>query len=99
MPLVELTGNNGAAEFWQSGPIGSKVGMTCGTTVMESVAVVAHWPASGDWASWPAPASAEESERTSTSVAVLGEEEEQADNKRKMIAAVYLFTVINDPKR
>lgn len=45
--LVELACKVGAAAFKQSGPIGLKVGVTIGSTVMLKVVVVAHCPASG----------------------------------------------------
>jgi hypothetical protein len=47
MPLFDVAGNAGAVAFKQSDPIGLKVGVTFGFTVTVSVAVVAHWPASG----------------------------------------------------
>jgi len=47
MPLLDVVGNEGALEFWQSGPIAVNVGVICGLTVMLSVAVVAHCPADG----------------------------------------------------
>jgi len=46
-PLLDVVGNAGAAEFWQSGPIAVNVGVSCGLTVMVSVAVVAQLPAAG----------------------------------------------------
>ena len=47
IPLLDVPGNAGALEFWQSGPIAENVGVTCGSTVMVNVAVVAHCPAAG----------------------------------------------------
>ena len=47
IPLVEVTGNAGAALFWQSGPIGVNTGVTCELTVMLRVAGAAHCPAAG----------------------------------------------------
>jgi hypothetical protein len=47
MPLVEVAGRTGAVEFRQSDPIGSKVGVTSGSTVTLNVVVVAHCPAVG----------------------------------------------------
>jgi hypothetical protein len=46
-PLLDVVGNVGAVLFWQSGPIAVNVGVICGSMVMLSVAVVAHWPAAG----------------------------------------------------
>jgi hypothetical protein len=40
--LVDVNGNVGAILFWQSGPIGAKVGVTSAVTVTETEAVVAH---------------------------------------------------------
>ena len=45
--FVELPGNTGAAEFWQSGPIALKVGVICGVIVISNVFVVAHCPTLG----------------------------------------------------
>ena len=42
IPLVDVAGNAGAVEFWQSGPIAVNVGVTCGLIVTLTVAVVAH---------------------------------------------------------
>ena len=42
IPLVELAGNNGAVEFWQSGPTCVNAGVTLGVTVIVKVVVVAH---------------------------------------------------------
>ena len=47
MPLLEIAGNAGAAAFWHNGPMALNVGVTCGSIVMLSVVVVAHWPADG----------------------------------------------------
>ena len=47
IPLVEVAGNIGAVEFWQSGPIWVNAGATFGVTVIVKVVVVAHWPAAG----------------------------------------------------
>ena len=47
MPFNEVVGNTGAAEPEQIGVIAANVGVTVGFTVTASVAVVAHWPASG----------------------------------------------------
>jgi hypothetical protein len=42
--FVELAGNDGAAEFRQSGPICAKVGTIALVIRTFIVAVVAHWP-------------------------------------------------------
>ena len=42
MPLLEVNGSAGAAEFRQSEPNGLKVGVTFGVTVTSIVVVVAH---------------------------------------------------------
>jgi len=47
MPLLDIKGNAGAAEFRQSEPNGLKVGVISGLTVTSIVVGVAHWPASG----------------------------------------------------
>ena len=47
IPLFDVAGRAGAVLFWHSGPIAVKVGVICGSTVMLSVAVIAHWPADG----------------------------------------------------
>jgi hypothetical protein len=48
MALFELPGREGAAEFWQSGPIWVNVGMIeGGITTIVKVVVEAHWPAVG----------------------------------------------------
>ncbi len=46
-PFVDEAGRAGGVEFWQSGPIVLKVGVTCGVMFIVSGAVVAHCPASG----------------------------------------------------
>jgi hypothetical protein len=46
-PLLDVAGRVCAAEFWHSGPIALNVGVSCGSMVMLSVAVVAHSPADG----------------------------------------------------
>jgi hypothetical protein len=46
-PLVDVVGSVGAVLFWHSGPIAVNVGVTCGSIVMLSDAVVAHCPAAG----------------------------------------------------
>ena len=47
IPLLDVNGRAGAVLFWQSGPIAVNAGIICGSTVMLSVAVVAHCPAAG----------------------------------------------------
>ena len=47
MPLLDVAGNAGAVLFWQSGPIVLNVGVSCGSTVMINVPVVAHCPVAG----------------------------------------------------
>ncbi len=47
MLLLEVPGNNGAVEFWHSGPICVNTGVTFRLTLTVNVAVVAHWPAAG----------------------------------------------------
>lgn len=47
MPLVEVAGNDGAPEFWQSGPIALNVGVTGAVITMVIVVVVPHWPPFG----------------------------------------------------
>ena len=42
IPLVEVMGKVGGAEFWQRAPIALNVGVTGGLIVIFSVAVVAH---------------------------------------------------------
>ncbi len=46
-PFKEVVDNAGAAAFWQSEPIGLKVGVSFGFTVIVSVVVLAHCPAVG----------------------------------------------------
>jgi hypothetical protein len=45
--LVELAGRAGGVEFWQSGPIGLKVGIISSVTTISMVTALAHWPAAG----------------------------------------------------
>ena len=40
--LVELAGRAGGVEFWQSGPMGVKVGVISLVTTMSMVTVLAH---------------------------------------------------------
>ena len=47
IPLLEVSGNDGAVVFRQISPITSKAGITLGLTVTFSVVVVAQIPASG----------------------------------------------------
>ena len=47
IPLVDIDASNGAVEFWQSGPICVKIGVTTGLTTTVKVVVVAHCPAVG----------------------------------------------------
>ena len=47
IPLVEVPGSAGAAEFRQSGPIAAKVGVIWVATVTLKVVVVPHPPALG----------------------------------------------------
>ena len=47
MPLLDVVGNAGALEFWQSGPIVLNVGVICGLIVMLNDPFIAHWPALG----------------------------------------------------
>lgn len=42
MPLLEVTGNVGAVEFWHNGPIGEKVGLSLGVIVTFTTNVLAH---------------------------------------------------------
>ena len=44
IPLVEVMGSVGGAEFWQRAPIALNVGTTGGLIVIFNVAVVAHCP-------------------------------------------------------
>ena len=45
--LLEVAGRAGAIEFWHSGPICVKVGVTFAVIAIIIDAVVAHWPADG----------------------------------------------------
>jgi len=45
--LLDVAGNNGAVEFWQSGPTCVNVGVTFGVTVIVNVVVAAHCPVVG----------------------------------------------------
>ena len=47
MPLVDVVGNGDKVAPEQIGAIAAKVGVTAVFTVIVSVVVVAHWPASG----------------------------------------------------
>lgn len=47
IPLLEVVGRIGSAEFWQSGPIPSNIGVTWFVISTSIVAVVPHWPAAG----------------------------------------------------
>ena len=47
MPLVEVVGKAGAAEFWQTVVTTPNNGVTFGLTVTVIVLLVAHCPASG----------------------------------------------------
>jgi hypothetical protein len=40
--LVELAGRAGGVEFWQSGPIGLKVGIISSVTTISMVTALAH---------------------------------------------------------
>ena len=42
MPLLDVDGNTGAAEFTQSGPMALNTGVICASIVMFNVDVVAH---------------------------------------------------------
>ena len=46
-PLLDVVGNAGAVLFWQSGPICVNAGVTCASTVILNVVVVAHCPPAG----------------------------------------------------
>jgi hypothetical protein len=46
-PSMDVDGNAGGAEFWQSGPMGSNVGVRVLTIVMLKEAVFAQLPADG----------------------------------------------------
>ena len=45
--MVDVVGNTGAVVPEQIGAMAANVGVTAGFTVTVTVAVVAHWPASG----------------------------------------------------
>jgi len=47
MPFVDVTGSTGAVELSHIAATGLKVGVMFGLTVTVTVAVAAHWPASG----------------------------------------------------
>ena len=47
MPFAETAGNAGDVLFWQSGPIGAKVGVVLRLTAIVNVVVMAHCPGSG----------------------------------------------------
>ena len=47
IPLAEADGNDGAVPFWQSGPIGVKVGVIWLVITISMVAMAAHCPAAG----------------------------------------------------
>lgn len=47
IPLFEVAGNGGSVAPEQTGAIAVNTGVTIGLTVIVSVVVVAHWPASG----------------------------------------------------
>ena len=47
MPSFEVAGSAGAAEFWHSGPIASKVGVICVDIVTFNVVAMAHDPPVG----------------------------------------------------
>lgn len=47
MPLTDVVGRIGSAEFWQSGPMPSNMGVTWLVISTSIVAVVPHWPAAG----------------------------------------------------
>ena len=42
IPLLDITGNAGAAAFTHSGPMAVNIGVICASIVMFNVAVVAH---------------------------------------------------------
>ena len=46
-PLLDVVGRAGEVLFWHKGPMAVNVGVTCGSIVTLSVAVVAHCPADG----------------------------------------------------
>ena len=45
--LVELAGSKGGVEFWQSVPMGVKVGVISVVMTMSMVTALAHWPVAG----------------------------------------------------
>jgi hypothetical protein len=45
--LVELVGSTGGVEFWQSGPMGLKVGVISLVMTISMVTALAHCPAAG----------------------------------------------------
>jgi hypothetical protein len=47
MPLVETDGRAGGVLFWQSGPIGFIVGVTCEVMIISNVVTCAHCPGVG----------------------------------------------------
>ena len=47
IPLLDVVGNAGAPEFWQSGPIAVNVGVTGAVMTMVMVVLVPHWPPLG----------------------------------------------------
>jgi len=47
MPLFDVFGSDGAALFWQSGPICANVGVICVEITISIVVMVAHCPAAG----------------------------------------------------
>ena len=47
IPLLELAGNDGAAEFWQSGPIWVNAGVIEVVITISIVVEAAHCPAAG----------------------------------------------------
>ena len=47
IPLLEMLGSGGGTVYWQSGPIGSKMGMTNGFMFIWMVIPIAHCPVSG----------------------------------------------------
>ena len=42
-PFVDVAGKDGGVLFWQSEPIGLKVGVTCAVTTTFMVVGVPHW--------------------------------------------------------
>jgi hypothetical protein len=47
IPFVEVAGSAGGVEFWQSGPMLLKTGVTGEVTVTVIEPEVAHWPVLG----------------------------------------------------